>query len=104
MSNKNTGGNAFPTAERTFETGIPITKYMAGMTLRDYFAGQVVSAIMLTAEGSRWHQEAIAKHAYEVADAMIAESGVNRQNPSRQPRESASVGLDGVVRPEIKGA
>ena len=27
---------------------------------------------------------------------------IRRQNPSRQPRESASVGLDGVVGPEIK--
>ena len=68
MSKEKNGGPAFPTE---FHPSNDPDGIFRGMTLRDYFAGQVVSAIMRTTEGSRWHQDAIAKHAYEVADAMI---------------------------------
>jgi hypothetical protein len=61
------GGDAFPCyvgndmAER-------------GMTLRDYFAGQAIINVMLCDEDmERTSVEDIAKWAYKIADAMLAE-------------------------------
>lgn len=68
-----TGGYAFPQALEGAERG---------MTLRDWLAGQAMIAIMsqkysakLSREASPelCFDEALAKHAYEIADNMIAE-------------------------------
>ena len=62
------GGSAFPT-----------NSYAPGMTLRDYFAGQVLSGssiILIEAENEGIYPEtlnSLAANAYELADAMIAE-------------------------------
>lgn len=58
---KDTGGTAFPI------TGVLMVG-SHGMTLRDYFAAQTLADI--NGGGS---PENLAKFAYEVADAMIAE-------------------------------
>lgn len=43
----------------------------AGMTLRDWFAGQAVAA--MESFGTLYEPEAIAQSAYALADAMLAE-------------------------------
>ena len=60
MTMKPNGGPAFP---------VPIDQYpeSSRMTLRDYFAGQVLQQICVHA----YHADA-AKDAYEYADAMLA--------------------------------
>ena len=40
MSEKDTGGPAFPEVEEYDTEGIPYKVYSSGMTLRDFFAGQ----------------------------------------------------------------
>ena len=79
--NTNDGGPAFPIASDLLGHG-------CGMTLRDWFAGQVVGVVASsvrslvvvpqgdgTAEivdDERWHQK-VANESYLLADAMIAE-------------------------------
>jgi hypothetical protein len=66
MSNTNTGGPAFPTPR--YERG---DMYSLGMTLRDYFAGKAMQAIL--SDGS-WHGhtcKTAALESYEMADAML---------------------------------
>jgi hypothetical protein len=58
------GGQAFPYG--SYEHG-----GSEGMTLRDYFAGQTITGLIdLRVEANC---PAIAKRAYEIADAMLAE-------------------------------
>lgn len=80
MSEKD-GGPAFPTEHR--ETARDHAWTEAGMTLRDYFAGQAMAALIQKKSAS--HCEACQKNstcphvamicvgAYDYADAMIAE-------------------------------
>ena len=74
MSNKETGGPAFPFNKRP-EQAFPSTFksldgkehiHAWGMTLRDYFAAK---AMLRTSVGSSY--ENLAKTAYEIADAML---------------------------------
>lgn len=54
-----------------------------GMTLRDYFAGQVIPAVIAATSAGRHHpvrfgenttlHQGMARDAYEMADAMLAE-------------------------------
>lgn len=67
MSNKKTGGPAFPTEVWDSE-GAP--QHTEGMTLRDYFAAKAMQSIRETAPATTY--ENIARYAYELADAMIA--------------------------------
>lgn len=72
------GGPAFPTEPNT-QPGFYLHH---GMSLRDYFAGQALPAvIVVTSEGNhrpimrdgeRTIAPAIARDAYEMADAMLA--------------------------------
>jgi hypothetical protein len=69
---KNDGGPAFP-----ISTPLTIAPKAVGMSLRDYFAGQALAGMdifetarMDTCKLTR--AQAIAKIAYELADAMIA--------------------------------
>ena len=66
MSNDKTGGAAFPLESYNGR--------QSGMTLRDYFAGQVIGELFECSSfrGSSDHSLA-AEVAYNVADAMIAE-------------------------------
>jgi hypothetical protein len=71
MANANDGGPAFPApaVARTDMTGSDVT---SGMSMRDWFAGQMLPRI-----GSGWpndeNKALLARRCYEIADAMIAE-------------------------------
>ena len=60
MNENKTGGAAFP-LESDYGS-------QSGMTLRDYFAGQVIVGTLACVDAE--HE---AKTAYQIADAMIAE-------------------------------
>jgi hypothetical protein len=62
MSNTNTGGPAFPTPR--YERG---DMYSLGMTLRDYFAAELIVQCL---EVCSTHTRA-AEEAYAIADAML---------------------------------
>ena len=69
MSDKNTGGPAFPAP-----TTKPLENYYPGMTLRDYFAASFVSSghiFKYISPGDR--VELVAQQAYMMADAMLKE-------------------------------
>lgn len=69
---KDTGGSAFP---KYFGANSDLAPgEYAGMTLRDYFAGQAINA--LATEALRLNHvswEATAQHAYTIADALLKE-------------------------------
>ncbi len=65
MSEKDNGGPAFP-IEMT------ATPYAPGMTLRDWFAGQIACGDTANSEGGVWKNEAgRARFYYRLADAML---------------------------------
>ncbi len=78
MAEIKTGGAAFPTGdmverdEKGVLHGYPISS--AGMTLRDYFAAKALGGFAQASMNNDWpyNSEAMAKEAYEWADAMIA--------------------------------
>jgi len=72
MTEPDDGGQAFPTPETDARYGSP------GMMLRDYFAGQhLVGAVarerVFSPTGVEPARRNLAKDAYAMADAMIAE-------------------------------
>ena len=80
MSNKPDGGPAFPHHETT-SRGEPYHDHL-GMSLRDWFAGQVLAGDMacqneqtgyLNAKATDDELRNLAKLYYRIADAMIAE-------------------------------
>lgn len=91
MSNKTDGGPAFPTPDITHDDGETQTGCW-GMSLRDWFAGQMIAVVNDNATGESLDSAAesleipvdeyngekhwpmlLAKRAYAIADAMIAE-------------------------------
>ena len=80
---KNTGGPAFP-ATVNFQpmiehdgivrpSGEPTELYVAGMTLRDYFAAKAMQGIMSQPEAAIQHcPETLGQWSYSIADAMLA--------------------------------
>ena len=58
------GGPAFPT-----DGGV---SYVAGMTLRDWFAGQALAGAMVDDENGVEDHDKMAAYCYRQADAMIA--------------------------------
>lgn len=79
MSNKKTGGPAFPTGEKLDNSG-RIEHYMvAGATLRDYFSAKALQGMLAHMtryqprdRNQNWH-DAISQEAYQLADAMLKE-------------------------------
>jgi hypothetical protein len=71
MTDKNDGGPAFPVAEdhRTADA----LRWTAGMSLRDWFAGQALAGILAADTGANWGYKEAAIEAYGHADAMIAD-------------------------------
>ena len=64
MSDKNTGGSAFPNPDYAEE----------GMTLRDYFAAKAMQVLTTElASTGKMHRfdDAVAESAYAMADAML---------------------------------
>lgn len=77
MTTINDGGPAFP-ARKVDEDGVETQAY--GMSLRDYFAGQAMQAILslgndYTYETDMKVKDIVARDAYHVADAMIKARG-----------------------------
>ena len=77
MKEINDGGPAFPTDEVRFPNGELIAELNDGMSLRDYFAGQALTAIAADLEklnGRRINPNSpgnAAIRSYEYADAML---------------------------------
>jgi hypothetical protein len=75
---KNDGGPAFPQPDlsgygmgpQEDENGM---YQVAGMTLRDWFAGQYMAGVLGGEAGSHLRSDTLARDAYAYADAMIAE-------------------------------
>lgn len=71
LHDESTGGPAFPAMEvRTDDTQDLVANASQGMTLRDWFAGQAMQAI-LTRKSVNGNELAV--YAYQKADAMLAE-------------------------------
>lgn len=77
MSEKN-GGSAFPEIDsypawdHDSERNYTRTHSVGGMTLRDYFAGQALMALIMVIDGAL-DVDPHAVRAYEYADAMLKE-------------------------------
>jgi hypothetical protein len=65
MSNTNTGGPAFPSAQ--LDTTTLTYKYVEGMTLRDYFAAKAMQMTFPLC-GTK---TTAAEECYRIADAML---------------------------------
>ena len=67
MSNTNTDGPAFPSAQ--LDTTTLTYKYVEGMTLRDYFAAKAMEGFI--SRGGNYDAEFDADRAYVFADAIL---------------------------------
>jgi hypothetical protein len=72
MSDKQTGGPAFPT-DNAHQNG-PSTFHFEGMTLRDYFAAKAMQAILSDPNYSN-PDDKLAASSYYIADAMLVARG-----------------------------
>ena len=72
------GGSAFPLQHHTRNYDINKREYIQddGMTLRDYFAAQVLIGLSIQRKGLT--DEHDARNAYSLADAMLKEREVQR--------------------------
>ncbi len=73
MSDKKTGGPAFPNHP---ETRIGMDSDWQGMTLRDYFAAKAMQGMITTSgapcmNGLDGYEPILAKAAYKIADEML---------------------------------
>ncbi len=72
-----TGGSAFPSKKRVYRAGYPTDDFVPieGMTLRDYFAGEAMQAMII--KGMEDNKRGatgvpfVVDYAYNYADAMI---------------------------------
>jgi len=74
MSNKETGGSAFPVSEVVNKNGETIQYPEPGMTLRDYFASKALDGYLSSMSGDVEPAEfasRIAADCYVLADAML---------------------------------
>ena len=71
MSNTNDGGPAFPSKFTTDEHGTPVTAWVKGMSLRDWFAGQALVG-MLAGRTTSLDPNVVGACAYEFADQTLA--------------------------------
>lgn len=72
MTTKNTGGHAFPTQAWDYDVARARQYQEPGMSLRDWFAGQVMQGWV--ADSTRFDEAYIkraAQFAYAMADAML---------------------------------
>jgi hypothetical protein len=75
VNTNKTGGAAFPVSD-TYHPNGQVEYGSVGMTLRDYFATAVMQGIV---SGSTHGTGEMARRAYEVADAMLAEREKNHE-------------------------
>jgi hypothetical protein len=70
MTQKPDGGPAYPQSETLYDDGAELVRTShGGMSLRDYFAGQALTAANMY---ETLIAEDLASYAYRIADAMIA--------------------------------
>jgi hypothetical protein len=69
----NDGGHAFPIADAYDADGRLIAYGNAGMTLRDWFAGQVLAGMLANPEVMLNGFDVVARRAYNTADVMLDE-------------------------------
>jgi len=68
------GGPAFPLSKLLHNPETQKAEYsQRGMSLRDWFAGRTLSALILNGTDILNSQESIAKGCYKIADAMLKE-------------------------------
>ena len=77
VDDRNDGGTAFPVLPPVDDTGRTAVGYPypeSGMSLRDWFAGQIASGMAAYSgtSGISYGPHEIAGRSYEVADAMLA--------------------------------
>jgi hypothetical protein len=65
------GGAAFPVPEIIGCLGVPQPASAFGMSLRDYFAGQVLAGWCVSERTLGDHADEVAKTSYKFADAML---------------------------------
>jgi hypothetical protein len=71
---KHDGGPAFPLYVPSEEDDENRAQIKSGMSLRDWFAGMALANEWCSAVGVDPHsQDAIARRAYQIADAMLAQ-------------------------------
>lgn len=70
MSKVNDGGSAFPFLRESGSQFNPLCLGDAGMTLRDYFAGQALAGMIASGDMPIMKSD-VADQAYHFADAMI---------------------------------
>lgn len=63
-------------------------------TVRDYFAGQAMVALLI-GSGGQWTEKQVAKAAGRMADAMLAERA-GAEGPGRDGQRAERVALHGV--------
>ena len=69
----NDGGPAFPTAPAYAADGRTLSYGVAGMALRDWFAGQALTGLMANPHANiEWMEKHAVTSAYNAADAMLA--------------------------------
>ena len=69
MTEKKNGGPAFPISNNDVITEvIKHGNHPEGMSLRDYFAAKAMEGMIMT---QTYNDDAIAKYAYKIADAML---------------------------------
>lgn len=110
MTTQIDGGPAYPTGTWEYDGNGNVLPYQEpGMSLRDYFAAQAMSAIfcgdgarMVADRDERYDEtnwaEVVAANAYEMADAMIAERA-KRVDRAPDPLGEALNSGDGSYRP-----
>jgi len=69
------GGPAFPVTQFVDDPLSLVESTHRGMSLRDWFAGQAILAVLTTnaSYSAHFNTSTLAQAAYEIADAMIAE-------------------------------
>ena len=69
MSDKPTGGPAFPSKQRIMRSGYATQEFepVNGMTLRDYFAAKAMQSLIQKYS----HESDVSRNAYLLADAML---------------------------------
>lgn len=72
MATRDDGGQAFPRAGFSYDQHDLADASQDGMTLRDYFAGQVLAAMTYDWVVNETHDRFTAARAYRLADAMLA--------------------------------
>lgn len=73
MSKVNDGGPAFPLVKQKIGYHADVVKDSEGLSIRDYFAANVIAGICASGPTRDFTNEILAREAYAIADAMLKE-------------------------------